>query len=193
MIDYTSLKIVRVLEFAWLYYPNGLTTPFGISKGYFTYDAVDNKLLIIEDGKSQRPKVNLANVTIEDIYLSEAEITFTTNFANFSNILTSKGCPLAVDQIQVLSGGISEAPIDGIEYVRKDATWVANTGGSTINPDVIVLTFASNPLTVPDSAKIWDVVNLNNLSKIITVTINSPTTISIDNTEVDDKIKILTY
>lgn len=98
MEDYTSLLIKRVLEFAWVYYPNDLSTGFGISKGYFSFDELEGKMQIVEDGKSKRPKVQLGNITFEDEFLSEAAISF-SSFAELQNTLTEKGCPLAVDSV----------------------------------------------------------------------------------------------
>lgn len=102
--EYTSLKIVRILKYAWLYYPNASEKCFAISKGYMTYDENDNKILIVEDGRSHRPKVLLNNVTLHDLYMGESEISF-TNVEQLFNTLTLKGNPLFVNVIQTGSGG----------------------------------------------------------------------------------------
>jgi hypothetical protein len=115
MVNYTSLKIVRELEFAWVYYPNGLSVGFGMSKGYFSFDTGNNLLTIVEDGRAQRPKVNLADITFQDLFLSESEINF-VSYTQMQNLLAVRGCPLAVDTVQVVVGTVNTPYSSRIQY-----------------------------------------------------------------------------
>jgi hypothetical protein len=100
---YTSLKIVKKLVYAWMYYPNGLSTGFTISKGYITGDEFTGLLQIVEQGKTKRPEVNILNVTIQDEYSGGSEMSF-SNFADLQQQLVYLDNPL----VQQPGGGISE-------------------------------------------------------------------------------------
>lgn len=192
MINYTSLRIVRDLENSWLYYPNGLATYFGISKGYFTFESSSNLLQIVEDGRSLRPKVLLSSIIFEDVYMSEAPITF-TSYSTFQNVLTSKGCPLSV-QVTSSGGGIPEAPINGIIHGRKDASWVPVPTGSGAAKFLrqIHVYDGDDIITLDDPADVFDIVNMNDLSRVIEWTTLDDETIQITTScEVDDTLKII--
>lgn len=150
MIDYTSLKIVREAQFSWVYYPNGGTAGFGVSKGYFSWEDSTGKLQIVENGKSLRPKVALENISFEDQYLG-TPIVYFTNFTNFQNLMTLKGCPLSVD---VVSNTEIALPlynrfnqVTGFSIVDNDLTINANwkwtiEGDLNTNPTSLLYTVA---------------------------------------------------
>lgn len=107
---YTSLKIVKKLEFAWMYYPNGLTTGFAISKGYITGDDVTGLLQIVEQGKTKRPDVLLSTVTVLDEYGGGTEKTFAT-FAELQEELVLLNNPL----MQTENGGDYDSEIAALD------------------------------------------------------------------------------
>lgn len=111
---YTSLKIVRKLSYAWMYYPNGLTTGFAISKGYITGDEVTGLLQIVEQGKTKRPEVFLTDVIVEDEYAGGGEISF-TNFYDLQQYLVLLNNPLVVE----LVGGDFDGSNDNNKFVLK--------------------------------------------------------------------------
>lgn len=90
---YTSLKIVKKQPFAWIYYPNGLSTGFAVSKGYFTADEATRLFQIVEQGKTKRPDVFLENITLQDESAGGPLLTFAT-LADLQQKLSELGNPL---------------------------------------------------------------------------------------------------
>lgn len=95
-MTYTSLKIVKILPYAWVYYPNGSNLGFSISKGYFSSDASTNIFQIVEDGKVKRPGVSLENISVVDETITGPTEYF-SSFEELHNRLAILGCPLTAN------------------------------------------------------------------------------------------------
>ena len=141
---YTSLLIVKKLSHAWMYYPNGLSTGFAISKGYLTGDEVTGLVQIIEQGKTKRPEVLLTDIIVQDDFSGGVTMTF-TSFADLQQQLTLMGNPLMVDTI----GGTTLNPADN-RFVSKPGFTVYGNE-ITILPNwiwkLVGITY-TNPLSV---------------------------------------------
>lgn len=118
---YTSLLIVKKLSYAWMYYPNSLTTGFAISKGYFSADEATNLFQIVEQGKTKRPEVLLQNITVKDEFSGGATLSF-SNFTDLQQQLVIMGCPLSVD---LIGGGVIN-PEDNVFLVKPGYTAALN-------------------------------------------------------------------
>lgn len=126
---YSSLKIVRKLSYAWMYYPNGLDTGFSISKGYITGDEVTSLLQIIEQGKTKRPEVYLEDVTVIDEFTGGSEITFAT-FYELEQYLVLLNNPLTVD---IIGGDFAGSPDSNKFLIKPEFTVDGNL--ITIQPN----------------------------------------------------------
>lgn len=142
---YTSLLIVKKQAFAWMYYPNGLTTGFAVSKGYITGDEVTGLMQIVEQGKTKRPEVLITNIIVRDEFSGGANLTF-TNFADLQQQLVLMGNPLMVETI----GGTTLNPEDNRFLSKPGFDLVGNT--LTVRPNwiwkLVGITY-TNPLPVP--------------------------------------------
>lgn len=90
---YTSLRIVKTQPYAWIYYPNGLSTGFAVSKGYFTSEEETGLFQIVEQGKTKRPAVHIGNITLEDVSTGGPVLYF-SSLSDLQQKLTELGNPL---------------------------------------------------------------------------------------------------
>lgn len=135
---YTSLKIVRVLQNGWKYYPNNSTTGFAISKGYFTIDDEKGTFQIVEYGKAKRPEVLVQNLTLQDLFLGEPEEPFISS-EELQNRLVALGCPLAVDTV---TGGTA-----GVNMVNGSNVDNTDPQNPVINPNTFQEVTDQSPIT----------------------------------------------
>lgn len=143
---YSSLKIVRKLGFAWMYYPNALLTGFAISKGYITYDDVTGLVQIVEQGKTKRPEVLFTNITVVDEFTGGVETSFNT-FAELLQYLVVLNNSLVVD----IAGGDFYGSVESNKFIIKPNFTILNNI-ITINPNGVWkiqnITY-TNPVSVP--------------------------------------------
>jgi hypothetical protein len=143
---YSSLKIVRKLGFAWMYYPNALLTGFAISKGYITYDDITGLVQIVEQGKTKRPEVLFTNITVVDEFTGGVETSFNT-FAELLQYLVVLNNSLVVD----IAGGDFYESVESNKFIIKPNFTILNNV-ITINPNGIWkiqnITY-TNPVSVP--------------------------------------------
>ncbi len=169
---YTSLLFVKKLGYAWMYYPNGLSTGFALSKGYISGDEEAGTVQIVEYGKTKRPQVYLRDIIVQDDYTGGVQMTF-TSLVDLQQQLTIMDCPLMVDTI---GGGSNPSnnvfiskpgfTVSGNQITIK-ANWIWKIAGITYtNPTPVTktITFCSQnnirlEFIVPNNKNGFDVIS----------------------------------
>ena len=136
---YTSLKIVKKLSFAWIYYPNGLSTGFAVSKGYFTADEATGLFQIVEQGKTKRPEVLLENIVVQDESAGGPELVF-SSLVDLQQKLSELGNPL-MNVVSTNSGQLTNDELEAVQNSNDPSAtnpFVTLDDISSILPDVLL-------------------------------------------------------